>query len=253
MAIFAISVLPPFLGSSRHFSIAATHRGAKPRHGVLAFSTSAPSFVLRASSDGFSSGRYDVDLFLEKEQDFAGPSSAPLTCCFCGHCGRRHLLGGLSWTCFSALPGEPSAAANNGDSPVLPPKERDAKLRASRPGWYKELYARVMDQGMKSYEAEVAGYKQKLFSQLKGQSSKILEVGVGTGPNLKYYANTAGVDVFGVDPNEQMEKYARAKALAAGVGTSSWTSENATASTVVASGIAGKHRGAKAPCPPSGR
>eukprot|EP00262_Sarcandra_glabra_P015711 TRINITY_DN4907_c0_g1_i2.p1 TRINITY_DN4907_c0_g1~~TRINITY_DN4907_c0_g1_i2.p1 ORF type:complete len:328 (-),score=28.09 TRINITY_DN4907_c0_g1_i2:462-1445(-) len=66
-------------------------------------------------------------------------------------------------------------------------------------------------------KAKIAGYKKKLFTHLRGENKKVLELGVGTGPNLKYYASAAGVSVFGVDPNKKMQKYAQAAAVAAGL------------------------------------
>ncbi|KAB1208107.1 Methyltransferase-like protein 7A [Morella rubra] len=91
------------------------------------------------------------------------------------------------------------------------------KVHPPRPDWYEEFYASVMDSSMKSYEAEIAGYKSQLFSNLKGKAQKVLEIGIGTGPNLKYYAGGSDVRVFGVDPNRKMEKYAQAAAVAAGL------------------------------------
>lgn len=70
---------------------------------------------------------------------------------------------------------------------------------------------------MESYEAEIAGYKLQLFDNLLEKAKKILEIGIGTGPNLKYYAGHTDVEVFGVDPNQKMEKYARAAAVNAGL------------------------------------
>ena len=65
--------------------------------------------------------------------------------------------------------------------------------------------------------AKVAVYKTQLFTNLRGKAKKVLEIGIGTGPNLKYYANSADVQVFGVDPNTKMEKYAQESAVAAGL------------------------------------
>lgn len=96
-------------------------------------------------------------------------------------------------------------------------------MHPSRPDWYEEFYASAMDQGMKSYEAEIAGYKVKLFSQLSPAGKNILELGVGTGPNFKYYASEDGVNVIGVDPNKHMENYARAAVVSAGLASSSFT------------------------------
>ncbi|XP_031475390.1 uncharacterized protein LOC116247368 isoform X1 [Nymphaea colorata] len=61
------------------------------------------------------------------------------------------------------------------------------------------------------------GYKEKLFNSLEGENKKVLELGIGTGPNIGYYANVPNVTVYGVDPNKQMEKYAKAAALRAGL------------------------------------
>ncbi|XP_076890371.1 uncharacterized protein LOC143541422 [Bidens hawaiensis] len=72
-----------------------------------------------------------------------------------------------------------------------------------------------MDASMKSYEAEIAGYKSQLFANLTEKNANILEIGIGTGPNLKYYG--ASASVVGVDPNRKMEKYAKAAAEASGL------------------------------------
>lgn len=122
------------------------------------------------------------------------------------------------------------------------------RVHPPRPDWYEEFYAEAMDKTMKSYEAEVsslvdfcvvdqnwyvkslrlcrwhlyfdkiAGYKCQLFANLTRKAEKILEIGIGTGPNLKYYGNVASVaSVVGVDPNRKMEKYALAAAEASGL------------------------------------
>ncbi|KAL6969614.1 hypothetical protein U1Q18_029324, partial [Sarracenia purpurea var. burkii] len=90
-------------------------------------------------------------------------------------------------------------------------------MHPPRPDWYEEFYAFLLDTGMQSYEAEVAGYKSQLFTNLKGKAETVLEIGIGTGPNLKYYAGDNDFHVFGIDPNRKMEKYARAAALNAGL------------------------------------
>ncbi|KAH7438299.1 hypothetical protein KP509_04G009100 [Ceratopteris richardii] len=59
--------------------------------------------------------------------------------------------------------------------------------------------------------------KAQLFSYLGDKALTILELGIGTGPNLKYYAKGRDVSVIGVDPNQHMEKYARAAAINAGL------------------------------------
>lgn len=64
---------------------------------------------------------------------------------------------------------------------------------------------------------KIAGYKRKLFDNLTAKAERVLEIGVGTGPNLKYYASNENVCVFGMDPNQKMEKYACEAAREAGL------------------------------------
>ena len=46
----------------------------------------------------------------------------------------------------------------------------------------------------------------------------IMELGIGTGPNLAYYGGRPSItSVIGVDPNEKMARYAEAAAVAAGL------------------------------------
>lgn len=119
-------------------------------------------------------------------------------------CGRRHLFGASA--AAALLPILPSNATGGVE-----------RFHPSRPDWYEEMYANAMEQGMRSYETEIADYKADLFNHLSGESKNVLELGVGTGPNFKYYATDSGLTVFGVDPNKQMEKYARAAAVTAGL------------------------------------
>ncbi|XP_023731317.1 uncharacterized protein LOC111879072 [Lactuca sativa] len=127
-------------------------------------------------------------------------------------CGRRAFLATISTALipirysngFDSLSDDPMAVLNR----VHPP----------RPDWYEEFYATAMDTTMKSYETEIAGYKSQLFANLTGKPANILEIGIGTGPNLKYYASaTSDANVIGVDPNKKMEKYAQAAAEASGL------------------------------------
>ncbi|KAL8533789.1 hypothetical protein ACS0TY_009980 [Phlomoides rotata] len=137
-------------------------------------------------------------------QDLLGNSGR-----YCSCCTRRHLLGAVLGT--GLLPVFPSFASHE-DSTPQDSMTMLNRIHPPRPDWYEEFYASAMDKTMKSYEAEIAGYKSQLFANLRGKAEKILEIGIGTGPNLKYYADDPGVDVFGVDPNGKMEKYARAAA-----------------------------------------
>ncbi|KAJ4961525.1 hypothetical protein NE237_021435 [Protea cynaroides] len=125
-------------------------------------------------------------------------------------CGRRRFIGASG---AALLPIFPSNA-----SELKPDQTAMLKrIHPPRPEWFEEFYALVLEKGMKTYEAEVAGYKAELFSKLRGRSKKVLELGIGTGPNLKYYASDGDVLVYGVDPNKKMEKYARERAVAAGL------------------------------------
>uniref|UniRef100_A0A453PK90 Methyltransferase type 11 domain-containing protein n=2 Tax=Aegilops tauschii subsp. strangulata TaxID=200361 RepID=A0A453PK90_AEGTS len=133
-------------------------------------------------------------------------------------CGRRHLLGASSAAGLLHLVNPPCLAA-----PAIDPDVMLERVHPARPGWYEKLYATAMDKGMQSYEAEIAQYKSNLFSQLSVAGKNILELGVGTGPNLKYYASADGVNVIGVDPNIYMEEYSRAAATSAGLPSSNFT------------------------------
>lgn len=67
------------------------------------------------------------------------------------------------------------------------------------------------------YMGKIAGYKTELFANLKGKAGKVLEIGIGTGVNLRYYAGNNDLEVIGIDPNRKMERYARSAAMAAGL------------------------------------
>ncbi|KAK4376257.1 hypothetical protein RND71_006934 [Anisodus tanguticus] len=139
----------------------------------------------------------------------------PLSCsnsiCFC--CSRRDIMAAVG--AAALLPSHPSHASD--DSFPTDAMAMLNRFHPPRPDWYAELYATAMNTSMKSYEAEIEGYKSELFANLRGQAKQILEIGIGTGPNLKYYASEGGTSVYGVDPNRKMEKYAQAAAEAAGL------------------------------------
>lgn len=71
-----------------------------------------------------------------------------------------------------------------------------------------------MAHGMADYEAAIAPRKAALLARLGG-AADVAEVGLGAGPNLRYYAR--GTAVVGVEPNEAMAQYARQAADAADV------------------------------------
>ncbi|XP_006302462.2 methyltransferase-like protein 7B [Capsella rubella] len=125
-------------------------------------------------------------------------------------CGRKHFLGEPTTTTTPFLPISPSHASQSSSSEVL------NKLRPPKPDWYFELYGWFRSSGMERYEKEIAGYKKKLFSQV-GNAEKVLEIGIGAGPNIKYYNSLPNVSILGVDPNPKMESYARKAAIEAGL------------------------------------
>ncbi|KAE9454501.1 hypothetical protein C3L33_13594, partial [Rhododendron williamsianum] len=111
----------------------------------------------------------------------------PGLCC----CGRRRLIGAIGTTLLSVPPSIASSPSPPDPTAML------NSIHPPRPDWYEELYASALDMGMKSYEAQI---------------------GIGAGPNLKYYAgDNSGVRVFGIDPNKKMERYAQAAALNVGL------------------------------------
>ncbi|XP_057950272.1 uncharacterized protein LOC131145170 isoform X2 [Malania oleifera] len=158
--------------------------------------------------------RSELRGFSRKQKESHSQSSPPelQSHCACPLCstGRRRLLEAVVTTLF------PNFASNASDlgsdyTAML------NKVHPPRPDWYEEFYASVLNNGMKSYEAEIAGYKSQLFATLRGKVENVLEIGIGTGPNLKYYAGDTGVHVIGIDPNKKMEKYALASAADVGL------------------------------------
>jgi ubiquinone/menaquinone biosynthesis C-methylase UbiE len=60
--------------------------------------------------------------------------------------------------------------------------------------------------------------KVKIFDKLSEKAEKVLEIGIGTGPNMRYYAaRNSNVTLYGLDPNPKMKKYARKSATKAGL------------------------------------
>ena len=95
----------------------------------------------------------------------------------------------------------------------ITPKSRrkggaDAKPLGSRAREaYDASFARTMEGGMADYETKMRAVKDELFSKIVGED--ILEIGMGTGPNMRYYE---GLRVVGVEPNAQSFQYAAANA-----------------------------------------
>lgn len=148
---------PLLLCNSRRISTIAGRREGRGRlrlgSGPAAHRSSAAPpvapFCLRFCSSGPPSHP------MQDKGDAGGPSHRPLGGCLCGLCGKRSLLGGISSSSLATLLGTPPAAGGEDRGPDFL-EERNAATRPSRPGWYKELFARVMSQSMKAYEAEVS-------------------------------------------------------------------------------------------------
>ena len=75
----------------------------------------------------------------------------------------------------------------------------------------------MSSEGAKVYEGRIADRKRELFQALDTSCSSVLELGIGSGPNLGYYGS--GVkQLTGLDPNPFMlEKTAALKTTAGGV------------------------------------
>jgi ubiquinone/menaquinone biosynthesis C-methylase UbiE len=65
------------------------------------------------------------------------------------------------------------------------------------------IFAWALARFNKRYEQFAVKYKEKLFADLSGV---VLEIGPGTGANLRYFAQ-AGIRWIGVEPNRYMQPY----------------------------------------------
>lgn len=81
-------------------------------------------------------------------------------------------------------------------------------------GFFKREFAATMDGGMKEYEARITERKRALFSLIP-PTSTVLDIGIGTGPNLRYFPPQCSV--IGVEPNGFMWRYASDKARGLGL------------------------------------
>ncbi|KAG2321503.1 hypothetical protein Bca52824_014716 [Brassica carinata] len=124
---------------------------------------------------------------------------------------KRHFLGETTTPFLPISPSHASQSTASNSTEVL------NQLRPPKPDWYFELYGYFRSAGMERYEKEIAVYKRKLFANLVGKAETVLEIGIGAGPNIKYYNNIPNVSVLGVDPNPKMESHARKSAIEAGV------------------------------------
>jgi SAM-dependent methyltransferase len=116
----------------------------------------------------------------------------------CGGCTRRDLITGLVTSASSARGSRLDAS-----------EEMSLKARAA----YDASFARTMETGMADYEQHMSMVKRELFRDLAGKD--VLEIGMNTGPNLRYMRDARSV--VGVEPNVESFPYARANAAKYGV------------------------------------
>jgi ubiquinone/menaquinone biosynthesis C-methylase UbiE len=84
----------------------------------------------------------------------------------------------------------------------------------SSPDWYKRLFAWVMAHGANDdYERAVSDRKQSLFSDL--HDGDVVEIGPGSGPNLRYYP--PNIHWIGIEPNPFMHPYLKQEAERLGI------------------------------------
>jgi len=82
----------------------------------------------------------------------------------------------------------------------------------------RRVYSWFFNLLMQSYWNEIEDCKVKIFDKLSEKAEKVLEIGIGTGPNMRYYAaRNSNVTLYGLDPNPKMKKYARKSATKAGL------------------------------------
>ena len=80
---------------------------------------------------------------------------------------------------------------------------------------YNPRMAEAMDTGMAAYEAAMEGRKRAL---LGGDARGVVaELGIGTGPNLRFYDARRVTRVVGIEPNAAMDPYAEERARRAGI------------------------------------
>lgn len=117
----------------------------------------------------------------------------------CGLCGRRELITGV-------LSGAVAPTTPSGGDDALRAKAREA---------YGDTFARTMEGGMADYETSIRAVKDSLFARLDARGVRdVVEIGVGTGPNMRYYGD---MRVTGVEPNAASHAYAAANAAKHGL------------------------------------
>jgi SAM-dependent methyltransferase len=81
--------------------------------------------------------------------------------------------------------------------------------------WSDPNFAIVMSKGMNDYERLMRPLKCAVFAEALPPGAALLEIGLGTGPNLGCYGTASRV--VGLEPNTAMHGFARTSAAAAGL------------------------------------
>jgi len=71
-----------------------------------------------------------------------------------------------------------------------------------------KFFANMMNNGMSDYEAlpQVQQFKSQLFDHIS-VGDDIMEIGIGSGPNLKYYADKSIGKLMALEPNREFDEY----------------------------------------------
>jgi len=77
--------------------------------------------------------------------------------------------------------------------------------------WRDSFFANAMNTGMGEYEELLRPVKAPLFDRVLKADARpqtVVELGIGTAPNLKYYPTDQDINIVGVDPNAAMAPFA---------------------------------------------
>ena len=71
-----------------------------------------------------------------------------------------------------------------------------------------KLFANMLNNGMHDYEAlpQVQKFKSRLFDHISA-GDDIMEIGIGSAPNLKYYADKSIGKLMALEPNREFDEY----------------------------------------------